>query len=104
TSQLAENIDLNILDFDSIGESVKKHEIDLVVVGPEAPLVEGIVDYFQSEEGLRDVPVLGPDKVAAQLEGSKSYAKSFMTRHNIPTAGYLEVTAENLDQGIQFLS
>jgi len=104
TSELAKNIDLDILDFDSIREGVKKYEIDFVVVGPEAPLVEGIVDYFQKEKTLRDIPVLGPDKIAAQLEGSKSYAKSFMARHDIPTAEYMEVTVENLDKGIEFLS
>lgn len=104
TSDLAENIDLDILDFDAVKNAVKKYEIDFVVVGPEAPLVEGIVDYFQDHTDLQDVPVLGPDKIAAQLEGSKSYAKSFMMRHDIPTAGYLEVTSENVEEGIRFMS
>lgn len=104
TRTIAENMDIDILDFDAVKDAVQKYKIDFVVVGPEAPLVEGIVNYFQENKEIRDIPVLGPDKIAAQLEGSKSYAKSFMMRHDIPTAGYLEVTAGNVEEGIQFMS
>src|SRR5690606_15710662 len=83
---------------------VLDHKIDFVIVGPEAPLVNGIVDYFQHSEVLRNIPILGPDKEAAALEGSKSFAKEFMKEHGIPTAGYLEVTSENLNEGIQYLT
>ncbi|MBY5956973.1 phosphoribosylamine--glycine ligase [Membranicola marinus] len=104
TGSIAENIAVDIMDFEALKESVKTYNIDFVIVGPEAPLVEGIVDYFQNDPELRTIPVLGPDRMASQLEGSKSYAKSFMKRHNIPTAGYIEVTAENLDQGVRFMA
>lgn len=104
TQSIAENIAVDFMDFDAVKEAVKNHKIDFVVVGPEAPLVKGIVDYFREDDDLQSIPVLGPYKVAAQLEGSKSYAKSFMERHTIPTAGYIEVTAENMEQGIEFMS
>lgn len=104
TKKVAKNIALDILDFNSVKEAVIKNDIDFVVVGPEAPLVDGIVDFFKEDNDLKNIPVLGPDQVASQLEGSKSYAKSFMARHNIPTAGYLEVTINNLEEGYQFLS
>lgn len=104
TAGIAENLNLDILDFDSLKHEVLYRAIDFVVVGPEAPLVEGVVDYFQRDGELRHIPILGPDRVAAQLEGSKSYAKSFMHRHGIPTAGYFEVTSDNLPEGMDYLS
>lgn len=104
TSGIATNVDIDILDFEEVRKTVLERGIDFVIVGPEAPLVAGIVNYFQQDDALREIPVLGPDREAAQLEGSKSYAKSFMARHDIPTAGYLEVSAENIREGIDFLA
>ncbi len=104
TAGIAENIDLDIMDFGAVKKTVQQYNIDFVVVGPEAPLVGGIVDYFKKDAELRGVAILGPDQAAAQLEGSKSFAKSFMIRHGIPTAGYLEVTADNIQEGIDYLS
>lgn len=97
------NVDLNPLDFEAVGTFVKQHNIDMVVVGPEAPLVEGIVDYFQSTHNLRNVTLIGPSKEGAKLEGSKDYAKAFMSRHNIPTAAYRSFTSETLEEGKAFL-
>lgn len=90
-------------DFEKIKMAVLNYHIDLVVVGPEAPLVDGIVDYFLTDPALQEVDILGPDKRAAQLEGSKSFAKDFMLRHGIPTAKYFEVTEQNLEAGIKIL-
>lgn len=104
TSEIAVNIDLDILDFEAVKKVVLDHEIDFVIVGPEAPLVHGIVDFFRLDPALRDIPVLGPDEEAAALEGSKSFAKAFMKKHGIPTAGYLEVTADNLTEGLRYLT
>lgn len=103
TSGIARNLDLDILDFEEVKNAVLDQQIDFVVVGPEAPLVHGIVDFFQGDDTLRGIPILGPDQAAAQLEGSKSYAKAFMKRHDIPTAGYFEVTADNLSDGLKYL-
>ena len=103
TSEIARNLDLDILDFEAVKNAVLDQQIDFVVVGPEAPLVHGIVDFFQGDDTLRGIPILGPDQAAAQLEGSKSYAKAFMKRHDIPTAGYFEVTADNLSDGLKYL-
>lgn len=103
TEKIAENIKVDILDFDAVKKVIEKFQIDFVVVGPEAPLVDGIVDYFMADPILREIPILGPDRVASQLEGSKSFAKSFMSRHHISTAGYMEVTKENIQEGLLFL-
>ena len=75
----------------------------MVVVGPEDPLVKGIYDYFKNDEALKNVPVIGPSKAGAVLEGSKEFAKGFMQRHHIPTAGYKSITAANLEEGLAFL-
>jgi phosphoribosylamine--glycine ligase len=98
-----QNINLEPTDFAAIHAWVLKHEIDMVVVGPEAPLVAGIRDYFASQPSLRDIIVIGPSKECAQLEGSKDYAKEFMHRHDIPTAAYRTFTAGTLQEGIAFL-
>jgi len=103
TAQLGENIDIKVDDFHSIGKLAIEKKIDLVVVGPEDPLVKGIRDFFLSEPSLKAVPVIGPSAKAAQLEGSKEFAKQFMIRHGIPTAGYFSVTKENLPEGLQYL-
>ena len=86
TSEVGENVILNLNDFAEIGDFVKSKAIDMLVVGPEAPLVKGIVDYFRQDEDLKKVKVIGPSQAGAQLEGSKDFAKRFMRRHNIPTA------------------
>ncbi len=103
TSSIGTNLPIEVNDFESIKEAVKNFQINYVVVGPEEPLVKGIVDYFQQDEDLKKVSMIGPDKRAAQLEGSKDFAKNFMFRHGIPTAKYLSVTATNLEEGIEFL-
>lgn len=103
TAQIATNVSLGVSDFEAIKSLVLKEDIGLVVVGPEAPLVEGIYDFFTTDEQLSGVSVVGPSKEAAQLEGSKDYAKRFMQRHNIPTAAYESFSAETLEEGKQFL-
>lgn len=97
------NVDLNPTDFEAVGTFVKQHNIDMLVVGPEAPLVEGITDYFKNAPGYRNLIVIGPSKEGAQLEGSKDYAKAFMSRHNIPTAAYRSFTPQTLEEGKAFL-
>ncbi|MCB0509604.1 MAG: phosphoribosylamine--glycine ligase, partial [Bacteroidetes bacterium] len=103
TANLAENIALSETDFDAIKAFVLKENIEMVLVGPELPLVEGIYDYFQQESSLNGVMLIGPSKLGAQLEGSKSFAKYFMQRHNIPTAAFEEFTLENLEEGFDFI-
>ena len=98
-----QNININPTDFKAIRDWVINHGVEMVVVGPEAPLVAGIRDYFASHPSLRDIIVIGPSKQCAQLEGSKDYAKEFMHRHNIPTAAYHTFTADTLQEGISFL-
>lgn len=102
TDDFAENVALDIKNFESVAQFVLGNKVDIVVVGPEAPLVEGIVDYFRSEK-LKHIKVVGPDAFAAQLEGSKAFAKKFMQKYNIPTAGYLEVSSGNIEEGYHFL-
>lgn len=103
TSSVGTNLPISATDFPALKEAVKEHHIDMVVVGPEDPLVKGIVDYFASDEYLKNIPVIGPNKEGAQLEGSKNFSKRFMMRHHIPTARYLSVTADNVDEGEHFL-
>lgn len=103
TKSLGTNLDIGVSDFDSIKEVVLEHKIELVIVGPEVPLVEGIHDYFLDDHELKGLHIIGPQKFAAQLEGSKEFAKQFMQRHNIPTAAYQSFTKDNLDDGFQFL-
>ena len=100
---IVQNVDMQPTDFPAIHSWVIKHDIDMVVVGPEAPLVAGIRDYFAEQPSLRKVMVIGPSRECAQLEGSKDYAKEFMHRHNIPTAAYRTFTADTLQEGIAFL-
>ncbi|QBA65414.1 phosphoribosylamine--glycine ligase [Muriicola soli] len=103
TSQIATNLPININDFTAVKTAVSSHKIDLVVVGPEDPLVNGIHDFFRSDDDLKHIPVIGPEKKAATLEGSKEFAKEFMMRHKIPTASYQSFTAEMLQEGFNFL-
>ena len=104
TAQLAENLPLATDDFEGIKSAVLNNGIQLVVVGPEDPLVKGIADFFHNDEHLKSIPVIGPDKSAARLEGSKDFSKQFMVRHGIPTAGYISVNVENIQDGIDFLT
>ena len=104
TSNCGINIDLDIADFEGIKNFVIKKDVDMVVVGPEVPLVEGIYDYFSSEEELKQVSIIGPSKKGAQLEGSKEYAKEFMIRHDIPTAAYRSFSQGTLEEGKLFIN
>lgn len=103
TGAYGENVALSPLDFDAVKAFVIENHIDMVVVGNEDPLVAGIYDYFKSDSKVADVMVIGPSKAGAQLEGSKDFAKGFMQRHGIPTAGYLSVTKDNIEEGYRFL-
>ena len=103
TSQHGKNLDINISKFDVLKENILKYHINLVIVGPEAPLVEGVCDFILSDPELSDVLVLGPSAFGSQLEGSKDFAKDFMIRNNIPTAAYASFTPETLEDGKQFL-
>ncbi len=103
TAAIATNLPLEVNDFDSIKKAVISKHIDMVIVGPEDPLVNGVHDFFLNDAVLKDIPVIGPQKAAAALEGSKDFAKEFMMRHNIPTAAYQSFTAETLEMGYQFL-
>ena len=103
TTLVGENIAMKATDFPAIREFALKNAIDMVVVGPEDPLVEGIYDYLKGDAETAHIAVIGPTKAGAQLEGSKEFAKSFMMRHNIPTARYLSVTSANLEEGLHFL-
>lgn len=103
TSAVGENVDIKATDFESIKTFVLERSIDMIVVGPEDPLVQGIYDYFQQDITTRDIAVIGPSREGARLEGSKEFAKEFMQRYDIPTAKYKSVTRETLEEGIAFL-
>lgn len=103
TSQIATNVEVGVNDFAAIKELGIKEQIDLVVVGPEDPLVNGIHDFFLNDAELKNIPVIGPQKAAAALEGSKEFAKEFMMRHQIPTAAYQSFTSDSLEAGYAFL-
>jgi len=103
TAEIGANINIDVNDFNSIKKAILKNNINLVVVGPEVPLVNGIHDYIISQPELKNVKVVGPKKAGAVLEGSKDFAKDFMLRHNIPTAKYFTVSTNNLNEGIEFL-
>jgi len=103
TAEIATNIPIGVNDFDAIKNVVLEHAIEMVVVGPEDPLVHGVHDYFLEDSALKNIPVIGPQKAAATLEGSKEFAKEFMYRHNIPTAKYESFTSANLEKGYAFL-
>ena len=103
TAEFGTNVEIGVSDFAAIGNLVLEKQIDMVVVGPEVPLVEGIHDFFLADERLKSVPVIGPASRGARLEGSKDFAKQFMIRHGIPTAAYFSVTKDNLEEGISFM-
>lgn len=103
TAKIATNLDFNTSDFYCVKEAVLSQGIEMVIVGPEDPLVQGIHDFFLADPELKDIPVIGPQKAAAQLEGSKAFAKEFMMRHQIPTAAYQHFTAQTLEEGYRFL-
>jgi len=103
TSLLGTNLPVGVSDFGGLKNAVLENQIDLVLVGPEVPLCEGLHDFFKADEQLKDILFVGPFKLGAQLEGSKDFAKQFMIHHQIPTAKYLAVTSENLEYGLAFL-
>ncbi len=103
TAQTGTNVNIKADDFPAIKDFVLANDIQMVVVGPEDPLVKGVYDYFKNDTQLATIPVIGPSKAGAQLEGSKDFAKAFMMRHQIPTARYKSITAENLEEGFAFL-
>lgn len=104
TASVGDNVDMRADDFEGIARFVIHNDIDMVVVGPEDPLVKGIYDYFKGHPHVSHIPVIGPSKAGAVLEGSKDFAKSFMTRHGIPTAAYRTFTGEQVEEGCEFLS
>ncbi|MCR1023258.1 phosphoribosylamine--glycine ligase [Cellulophaga baltica] len=103
TAAIATNLNIGVNDFEAIKEAVISEKIEMVIVGPEDPLVNGVHDFFLNDNDLKNIPVIGPQKAAATLEGSKDFAKEFMMRHNIPTAAYESFTAESLEKGYTFL-
>ena len=103
TKQHGENVNLNPLDFDQVSAFCLENNVKMVIVGPEAPLVAGITDYFRANDQLAHIYIIGPSQEAARLEGSKSYAKEFMAEFNIPTAAYGEFTKANIEEGIAFI-
>ncbi len=103
TAAIAKNIDISVTDFHAIKTVVISNQIDMVVVGPEDPLVQGIHDFFLNDDDLKHVSIIGPQKAAAELEGSKEFAKEFLYRHNIPTAAYQSFTKDNVEEGYAFL-
>ena len=103
TASIATNLPLSVTDFDAIKKAVLEHAIEMVVIGPEDPLVQGVYDFFKEDADLKQVKVVGPSKRGALLEGSKERAKEFMSQHNIPTAAYESFTSKSLEAGKQFL-
>ena len=103
TDSIATNININPTNFQQVKETVLQHNINMVVVGPEAPLVAGVHDFFLADDDLKNIPVIGPKKDGALLEGSKDFSKQFMIKHNVPTAKYESFTSDTLSQGKSFL-
>lgn len=103
TLNVGENVNISANDFPALKQFALSHNVNMVVVGPEDPLVNGVYDFFANDAELKSVPVIGPSKAGAQLEGSKDFAKAFMVRHNIPTARYRSFTSATLDEGCKFL-
>ena len=103
TSNVGENVNIKADDFGAIKTFCIDNSIDMVVVGPEDPLVKGVYDFFKQDEALKNIPVIGPSKQGAVLEGSKDFAKSFMERHGIPTAAYKSFNGTNMEEGLKFL-
>src|SRR5690606_6102176 len=103
TSQYGQNVDLKVTDFEGIASFALANDVNMVLVGPEEPLVKGIHDYFLQREDLKDIPVIGPQAEGAKLEGSKDFSKEFMFRHNVPTAAYKSFDKNNLEEGLAYL-
>jgi phosphoribosylamine--glycine ligase len=103
TNNVGENVAIGVGEFDKLKDFAVEKEIDMLVVGPEVPLVEGITDDFNNDPRTKDIPVIGPSQKGAQMEGSKDFAKAFMKRHNIPTAAYETFDGTNVEEGIKFL-
>ena len=103
TSEVGQNIEINVTDFEKIKDLVIKEQIEMIIVGPEDPLVKGIYDFFNNDSDLQHISVIGPSKMGAQLEGSKNFAKEFMVRNNIPTAKYQTFSKKNINEGFVFL-
>ena len=103
TSEIGQNVEINVTDFEKIKTLAINEEIEMIIVGPEDPLVNGVYDFFNNEPDLQHISVIGPSKKGAQLEGSKNFAKEFMARNNIPTAKYKTFTKENIEDGFVFL-
>ena len=103
TAQFGININVSPTDFEGLKQAALAHEIEMIIVGPEVPLVEGVVDFFASDHELAHIPVIGPSKQGAELEGSKEFAKAFMKRHNIPTAAYKSFTKDTIEEGLSYL-
>ena len=104
TKNCGENVPISVNDFEKLKAFCVDNLVDMVVVGPEDPLVNGIYDDFKADVRTKNIPVIGPSKAGAMLEGSKDFAKAFMQRHNIPTAKYKTISKDNLEEGLQFLS
>ena len=103
TQNVGENVDIKADDFEALKNFTVENGVDMVVVGPEDPLVKGVYDDFKNDPRTQNIPVIGPSKAGAVLEGSKDFAKQFMKRHNIPTARYKSISAGNLEEGYAFL-
>ena len=103
TAEYGENLDISVNDFEAIKKACLTHTIEMVVVGPEDPLVFGIYDFFKNDNELKNIAIIGPSREASKLEGSKSYAKAFMQRHNIPTAAYKEFAVTNYEEGVEYI-
>lgn len=103
TSSCGTNLPISVTDFEALATACITHKIDMVLVGPEEPLVKGVYDYFKNNPTTKHIAVIGPSKEASQLEGSKAFAKEFMQRNNVPTAAYKEFTSDNYEEGVQYL-
>ena len=103
TREIASNLEIQVNQFEKIAEAIKNLNVSLVVVGPEVPLVNGLTDFINGDNDLKDIIVIGPNKYAAQLEGSKDFAKDFLNRHNIPTASHKTFTAENINDAFSYI-
>lgn len=103
TAEIAQNVNVSPIDFSAVKVFVLDNKVDMVIVGPEDPLVKGIYDFFKNDAAIKHIPVIGPSKLGAQLEGSKDFAKQFMMRHSIPTARYRSFTKDTLQEAFLFL-
>ena len=103
TAQYGTNVEIGVNDFEGLKAFCVSQKIEMVVVGPEEPLVNGIYDFFKNDEALKNIVITGPSKTGAQLEGSKAFSKKFMHRHKIPTAGYAEFTTQNFEEGVDYI-